>query len=78
MLGRLACGEPSFTPTLKNHTCGELEGSAFIVTTHLFYAFRQRFSFANWQSYWQSYTRNQRVWDWVRVGMAIFVFDTQQ
>ena len=26
-----------------NHTCGELEGSAFIVTTHLFYAFRQRF-----------------------------------
>ena len=23
--GRLACGEPSFTPTEHNHTCGELE-----------------------------------------------------
>jgi hypothetical protein len=23
--GRLACGEPSFTPSEHNHTCGELE-----------------------------------------------------
>ena len=25
--GRLACGEPSFTPTEHNHTCGELSES---------------------------------------------------
>ena len=36
--GRLACGEPSFTPTEHNHTCGELEnkrtagGSAHVTT----------------------------------------------
>ena len=33
--GRLACGEPSFTPTEHNHTCGELDDNRLTIPSLL-------------------------------------------
>ena len=70
--GRLAGslrGALIHTHTEHNHTCGEIEDRAFIVTTHHVYAFRQWFRLPPGSLNWQTYTRNQRVWDWIRVGI---------
>ena len=44
--GRLACGEPSFTPTEHNHTCGELEITVIpdvtLAYTEVSYVIRRR------------------------------------
>ena len=70
---QVAAGALIHTHTEHNHTCGELEDRAFIVTTHRVYAFRQWFrlptgSLTGSQIYSQSADLglgSQRIWDWV-------------